>query len=178
MPLSVSRPALLRRGSDAEFRNLINGLMTISVRMELIRNHLAERLGVTGPQYSLLMAIGHMEGPEGISVGKAAHSLHVTSAFVASESNRLVREGWLEKAPDTADRRLMLLRLTLRGSKRLAELGPLIQAVNDGVFGSLSGADFSMLAELVDGIVRDSGSTLHRLSAPKHEGTRTDDKNF
>lgn len=155
---------------------MINGLMTISVRMELIRNHLAERLGVSGPQYSLLMAIGQMQGHEGISVGKVAKSLHVTSAFVASESNRLVREGWLEKAPDAYDRRSMLLRLSLRGAKRLAELGPLIRAVNDGIFGSLSSAGFALLARLVDGIVHDSGRALHRLSAPQDKRMRTDDR--
>lgn len=169
MPLSVSRAALLRRGSDAEFRRLINGLMTISVRMELIRNSLADRLGVSGPQYSLLMAIGQMQGGDGISVGQVAKALHVTSAFVASESNRLAASGWVEKSVDPDDRRSMLLRLSARSLNDVRDLGPSIRAVNDKVFASLSGAEFDQLSKQIDDIMHAAGLALHWLSAPETE---------
>lgn len=166
MPPTVSRPPLLLRGSDESFRDLINGLLTISVRMELIRNHLAQRLGVSGPQYSLLMAIGQLQGDDGISVGRLAKSLHVSSAFVASESNRLTRLGLVEKRQGIKDRRSVLLQLSPLALARLIELGPAIRAVNDRVFASLDRSDFARLSDIVERVVMDSRVALHQIASP------------
>ena len=165
MPPTVSRPPLLHRGSDESFRNLINGLLTISVRMELIRNHLAQRLGVSGPQYSLLMAIGQLQEDEGISVGRVAKALHVSSAFVATESNRLARLGLVEKRQGIKDRRSVLLRLSPRALDCLIELGPAIRVVNDRVFASLDRTDFARLSDIVERVVKDSRVALHQIAA-------------
>ena len=82
LPATVSRPALLENGSDDRFRQLVYDLLTVSVRMEAAREHLARRLGVSGPQYSILMAIARLQGPHGVRVGASprrcmsrAHSL-------------------------------------------------------------------------------------------------------
>lgn len=166
VPVTVSSPALLVEGSDAQFRDLINGLLTLTVRIELLRDHLANRLGVTGPQYSLLMAVGQLGGTEGISVGKAARALRVTSAFVASESSRLAEAGLLEKRPDKSDRRSILLCLTSLSIDRLASLGEEIRDVNDEVFGRLTRSEFDTLTRLVSELLKGASSTLHKLSAP------------
>lgn len=172
VPTTVSRPSLLVGGSDAQFRELINGLLTLTVRLELLRDHLAEQLGVTGPQYSLLMAVGRLGGHDGISVGRVARALHVTSAFVAAESNRLAKAGLLEKRADVADRRSVLLYLSPVGVARLAELGPAIHGINDQIFGKLSRSEFDMLTQLVGGLLKNASVVLHKVSGPKDDDER------
>lgn len=176
MPLTVSRPPLLQRGSDERFRDLINGLLTISVRMELIRDHLAGRLGVSGPQYSLMMAIGQQQKNNGISVGTLARSLHVSSAFIASESNKLARLGLLDKRQDINDKRSVLLKLSPRALAGLVELGPTIRTVNDSLFASLDQTKFARLSDIVERVVKDSRLAVHQIAAPDDDERPTLEK--
>ena len=46
LPLTVSRPALLQAGSDRRFRALVHDLLTVSTRMEIVRAHLGDRIGI------------------------------------------------------------------------------------------------------------------------------------
>ena len=81
----MSRPALLETGSDDRFRRLVYDLLTIASRMTTVREHLGERMGISAPQYSLLMAVGQFQGERGVGVTAVAKVLHVSSAFVATE---------------------------------------------------------------------------------------------
>jgi hypothetical protein len=99
LPPTVSREPLLAAGSDRRFRALVSDLLTISARMEIVREHLGRRLGITGPQYSLIVAIAHLQGTTGIGVGSVAQALHVSSAFVASEASKLVRRNFFSSGP-------------------------------------------------------------------------------
>ena len=85
LPATASRPALLEKGSDARFRRLVYDLLTIASRMTTVREHLGGRMGISAPQYSLLMAVGQFQGERGVGVTAVAKVLHVSSAFVATE---------------------------------------------------------------------------------------------
>ena len=109
LPTTVSRAALLKGGSDRSFRALIGDLLTISTRMEMVREHLGRRMGITGPQYSLIVAVAHLQGSHGISVGTLAQALHVSSAFIASEASKLARRRLLLKRSNPLDRRVRVV---------------------------------------------------------------------
>jgi DNA-binding MarR family transcriptional regulator len=163
LPATASRQALLESGNDDRFRQLVYDLLTISVRMETAREHLARRLGVTGPQYSILMAIARLQGGHGVRVGAVAKALHVTSAFIATETGRLARLGLLSKNPNPKDRRGILLALTPRGQAALVKLGPEIRAVNDDFFRPLDRAAFQALASAAAALVESSSKVERRL---------------
>jgi DNA-binding MarR family transcriptional regulator len=163
MPATVSRQALLESGGDDRFRQLVYDLLTISVRMEAVREHLARRLGVSGPQYSVLMAIARFQGRHGVRVGTIAKALHVTSAFIATETGRLARLGLISKNPNPKDRRGVLLALTQKGEAGLVKLGPEIRAVNDDFFRPLDRAAFHALASTAAALVESSGKAERRL---------------
>lgn len=163
LPATASRQALLEAGSDDRFRQLVYDLLTISVRMETAREHLARRLGVSGPQYSILMAIARLQDRHGVRVGGVAKSLHVTSAFIATETGRLARLGLLSKSPNPKDRRGILLALTPRGQAALVKLGPEIRAVNDDFFKPLDRAGFQALASTAAALVESSSRVERRL---------------
>lgn len=163
LPATASRQALLEAGSDDRFRQLVYDLLTISVRMETAREHLARRLGVSGPQYSILMAIARLQDRHGVRVGGVAKALHVTSAFIATETGRLARLGLLSKSPNPKDRRGILLVLTPRGQAALVKLGPEIRAVNDDFFKPLDRAGFQALASTAAALVESSSRVERRL---------------
>jgi MarR family transcriptional regulator, organic hydroperoxide resistance regulator len=163
LPATVSRPALLEDGTDDRFRQLVYDLLTVSVRMEAVREHLARRLGVSGPQYSILMAITRLQGPHGVRVGAIAKALHVTSAFIATETGRLARLGLVSKNPNPKDRRGVLLAVTAKGEAALNKLGPEIRAVNDDFFKPLDRGAFMALASAAAALVESSSKIERRL---------------
>lgn len=163
LPLTVSREALLDGGSDRRFRSLVGDLFTISARMELVREHLARRLGITGPQYSLIVAVAHLQGQTGSSVGSMAQSLHVSSAFVASETGKLVRRGFLLKRVNPLDRRGVLLSIAPAGRLKLDRISEEIRALNDVFFGSLEAKAFAGLSQAMATLVDSSAQVARRL---------------
>ena len=160
LPPTASNEALTGEGSDARFRQMIYDLFTVSVRMDAVRDALAKTLGVSGPQYSILMAIARPEGAQGVPVSLVAGQLHVTGPFVTVEAGKLVRRGLIEKRRNPRDGRGVLLRLSAKGEKRLTALAPTLRAVNDRFFGALERADFLILARIAGELVRDSGAAV------------------
>jgi DNA-binding MarR family transcriptional regulator len=160
LPATVSRRALLAGGSDGRFRQMVYDLFTVSVRMEAVRDALARELGVSGPQYSILMAIARLAGAEGVPVGQVADQLHVSGAFVTVEAGKLVRAGLVAKAPNPKDGRSVLLRLSERGAVLLERLAPKVCAVNDRFFGALDRADFENLARTASALVQGADAAV------------------
>ena len=162
LPATVSRPALLERGSDSRFRQLVYDLLTISVRMETVRTHLAWRIGISGPQYSVLVAIAQFQGADGVSVGKVAEVLHVSGAFITAETRELDRLGLVMKAINPRDRRGVLLRLTPKGERQMIALSPAITAVNDKFFAPLTRTAFRAFADNAAELVNSSREVAER----------------
>jgi DNA-binding MarR family transcriptional regulator len=165
LPPTVSRAALLDDGSDRRFRALVHDLLTIAARMELVREHLGGLIGLSGPQYSVLVAVAHLQGEGGVSVSAVAKALHVSSAFVASETNRLAQRGLIDKRTNPQDRRGMLLSIAPAGRLEVARIGADIRAINDLFFGALDGKAFAALSAAAATLVASSGKAIQRVSA-------------
>ena len=155
VPATVSAAELLQRGSDRQFRGLVQDLLIVARRLETARDHFGYLINVTGPQYHLLMTVAQLQGTFGVSVGAVAQAMHVSSAFVTSEAGKLCTLGLLRKRPNPKDRRGALLSLTQAGRLKMDRLIPEIRAINDLFFGRLDAHSFSELcasaAALVDG---------------------------
>lgn len=166
---TASRRALLHAGSDERFREMVADLIKVSLQIQKVRDALAHRIGITGPQYSILLAVARMGADGGVNVGTVAGFLHVSAAFVTAEAGKLVRKGLLSKAPSAADRRAVLLSLAGAGEAQLALLTPEIRAVNDRFFASLDRADFAALARISRALVENSGHALAYLAIGARE---------
>ena len=156
VPATVSIPALLRQGSDRQFRGLIQDLLTVARRVEMARDYLGRQIKVTGPQYQLLMTVAQLEGASGIGVGSVAQAMHVSSAFVTAEAGKLSQIGFLKKQPNPNDGRGALLKLTPVGRRRIHGLIAEIRTVNDLFFGSLSGRSFADFCQAAESLVAGS----------------------
>jgi DNA-binding MarR family transcriptional regulator len=163
-PLTVSRRPLLESSGDKRFRQLVYDLLTISNRMNLVREHLGRRLAISGPQYSVLMAILQLQGENGVGVSALARLLHVSTAFIATETGKLMQAGYLTKHTDPNDRRAVLLGLTRTGRALIERNGDEIRAINDTFFGALDESTFVMLSKAMASLVRSSELALARIN--------------
>ena len=167
LPVTVSREALIESGSDRRFRAMVSDLFTIATRMELVREHLARRMGISGPQYSLMVAVAHLQGRNGISVGALAQELHVSSAFVATETGKLARRGLLIKRINPLDRRGVLLSVAPAGRLSVDRVSKEIRAVNDLFFGALDSASFAALSGAASALIESSAKAVRHIASLK-----------
>ena len=167
MPATVSRAPLLKDGSDQRFRILVADLFTISTRMEMVREHLGRRMGISGPQYSIVVAVAHLQGRDGISVGALAQALHVSSAFIATEAGKLARRGLLLKRANPLDRRVVLLNVAPAGRLAVDRVSPEIRAVNDLFFRALDAASFAAFSATAGALVESSAKAVRYTTLAK-----------
>jgi DNA-binding MarR family transcriptional regulator len=168
-PISTSLQHFIKDGSDREFRQLLYALIRLSTLMVQNRQSFAAYIGVTDPQYTMLTLIA--ENP-GVTVGKLAKQLNVSSQFITIEISKLINKSIVDKRPNEHDRRSMILNLTGKGKDLLREVGPLRRRTNDLMFRSLTGERAKLLKEIVDTLIADGTSALHELEAPHLRGQK------
>ena len=166
-PLTATSPILVSGKSDHSLRKLLYDFFTVSARMETVRRYLGERVNITVPQYSIIMAVAELQGKSGVSVGRVGEYLHVTGPFVTMESGKLLKKGFLEKNPDLQDKRLSLLTLSPEGAKALQSLVPGLQQINDVFFELDSRAEFERLCKTLDKLVGNSQRALALINATR-----------
>jgi len=165
LPLSITRRALLARRSDHAFRKFLYKFFTVAERVQQVRRYLGERIGISGPQYNLLMAIAELQGSEGVSVGRVAEYLQVAGPFVTTEAGKLARMGYLRKVNDASDKRVCRLSVGSKGWAALESLFPGLQQVNDTFFAGISRGEFAVLCECLDKLVLNSEPVLARIGS-------------
>jgi DNA-binding MarR family transcriptional regulator len=163
LPPTVSRAELLEDGNDTRLRQLVYDLFVLSAHVDTIRRHAGGLVDLTPPQYSIVMVVAQCQENGGISVGAVAAYLHVTSAFVATEASKLVREGFLVKRPNPADRRGVLLTLSRDAAETIRSLVPHLRSINDRFFASLDRDQFRRLSETVAKLVDGAASVIEWL---------------
>jgi DNA-binding MarR family transcriptional regulator len=171
VPATVSATGLLDRGSDRQFRGLVQDLLTVARRLEAARDYFGRLINVTGPQYQLLMTTAQLQGALGVSVGTVAKVMHVSSAFVTAETGKLCTLGLLRKRPNPQDRRGALLSLTQTGRLKMDRLIPEIRAVNDLFFGKLDANSFSELCASAMALVHGSREAMRYTQNGEEEGS-------
>ncbi|MGH7015578.1 MAG: MarR family winged helix-turn-helix transcriptional regulator [Caulobacteraceae bacterium] len=94
--------------------------------------------GVTSGQFSLLMALARSQPAP---MGLLAEILGIDRTSLTAQAKPLVREGLARIEADARDRRRHLLRLTAKGSERLAAALPIWRGAHLGLESELAGAD-------------------------------------
>ncbi|MES2262593.1 MAG: MarR family transcriptional regulator [Pseudomonadota bacterium] len=164
---SVSLPALLDKGAvpDRTFRQFLYDMSVVGAHLESARQYLAERLGVTAPQYNIMMIIARSGNDAAIRVSDVADRLSVTGAFVTNEVKKLVKANLVVKRANPDDGRAVLLSLSETGLERVKAIEPDLLMVNDRLFGTLSRDNFQQLAATVGSLVGVFGQTVAVLKA-------------
>jgi DNA-binding MarR family transcriptional regulator len=145
LPLSVSQPAVLIEGSDHEFRRLIHRMILNEGRLVEIRKSFARKVGVSGAQYTMLMALVRLQGDTGIAIGALADFLEVSGPHVTGEVRKLVAKGYVRKSANPKDKRGVLISLTRQGRGRLLAAFAFIRSVNNILFDGVTAEEFRTL---------------------------------
>jgi DNA-binding MarR family transcriptional regulator len=165
-PATVSRPALLAGGSDAEFRGLIHDLIAYGHKLDACRDAFAAIAGISGVQYEILMLVSRAVR---LSIGEVAARLHRSGAFITIEANKLAAAGILDKVSDPADGRRVLLKTNSKSEALLERLAPYQRRVNDVLFESLDAKRFRTLRTLAAELVADGDRAVSLLEYLKQE---------
>ncbi len=165
-PLTVSRPALLAKGSDAEFRRLIHDLIAYAHRLDACRDAFAAIAGISGVQYEILMLVSRADG---LSIGEVAARMHRSGAFITIQANKLVAAGILEKASDPGDGRRVLLKMTPKALGLLERMAPYQRRINDVLFECLDARRFRELRALVAELLARGDRAVAMLEFLMHE---------
>ncbi|MHA1538797.1 MAG: MarR family winged helix-turn-helix transcriptional regulator [Alphaproteobacteria bacterium] len=173
-PLSVTRPEMLREGSDSAFRELIWGLLVVAKRLQKYPEIFGRRIGISSAQYMVLIATAHIQGREGIGIRTLADYMHLPAPHVTTTVGRLVDGGLLAKRQDPADGRCVLISMTRSGDLALRELAPFQQQINDVLFAGLSRQEFEAFATMIKTLLVNSERAFDKVAEieRKHEAPR------
>lgn len=173
LPLSVTRPEILIDGSDREFRRLIHRMLIASARLAVVRESIAERIGVSATQYTMLMSVLHLQGTGGVSITALADYLEVTGPHVTGVIGKLAARGFVRKAVNPKDRRGVLCRLTPAGRKRLLQAFDFIANVNDRLFEGVGREEYQAVANFNAKFIRNTQATLDWIDRQSGDSERS-----
>jgi DNA-binding MarR family transcriptional regulator len=118
-------------------------------RLLIARRGLSAGYGLTVAEWRMLRAVG--EGPCGFSVAALARRIGTTRQNAHRAASALQRLGWLQLAPRTRDRRILVVSLTGVGERWLAALD---SAMRDLLLEVTSDLSRQRLELMTDALVR------------------------
>jgi DNA-binding MarR family transcriptional regulator len=163
LPLTTTLKSFVKGGSDRAFRDLIYSFVAIGNQLARNRKLIASHIGLSEAQGVMLRMIA--ERPDA-TVGQLAQQLFVTSQFVTIEIGDLVKKGIVEKRPNEADRRSVLLRLTAKGEGLLREVSTIMRIGADIYFRSLTEDRVKLLQDTLTTLLIHGNEAYHAMSAP------------
>jgi DNA-binding MarR family transcriptional regulator len=122
-------------------------IASIGVHLEELRYFWGKALGISGPQWMILMALAEIDQDGGVPVNVVSKKLHVDSSFVTTQSKLLEKKGFIRRKTSTEDARIVQMSLTDKTYKHLASLASQRDALNEFIFAEF---DDRELAELTD----------------------------
>jgi MarR family transcriptional regulator, organic hydroperoxide resistance regulator len=108
--------------SQDAFRKFLWEITSINVHLDQIRDFWAQNLGVTGPQWMILMAVSDLDRGHGVPVKDVSAALRVDPSFVTTQSKMLEKMSLLRRASSNEDARVVLMSLSDKARKHAANL--------------------------------------------------------
>jgi DNA-binding MarR family transcriptional regulator len=123
--------------------------------LDLARRDAFTRHGIESWEFDVLAALRRAGSPYELSPGRLLRETLVTSGTMTNRVDRLAARGYVERSPDPADRRGVIVRLTREG-----------KAAVDGAFEELLAAETALIADLPDRDRTRLAALLRSLLAP------------
>jgi DNA-binding MarR family transcriptional regulator len=142
----VSSPVLAKNSDQAQpsaknqdmVRRFTWEIASINVHLQELRYFWAKTLGVSGPQWMILMALADLDKGEGVSVKVVSKMLHVDSSFVTTQSKMLEKKGFVRRKTSAEDARIVEMSLTDKSYKHMANLASQQEDLNEFIFAEFS----------------------------------------
>ncbi|MFB9267800.1 MarR family winged helix-turn-helix transcriptional regulator [Bradyrhizobium erythrophlei] len=109
-------------------------ISSINCHLEEVRQIWGKTLGISGPQWMILIAISDLDKDGGVPVNVVSKLLHVDPSFVTTQSKLLEQKGLLRRASSPVDARVVQMSLTDKTRKHMASLAEQYSAIRKFVF--------------------------------------------
>lgn len=153
------------RPDDFLVREFVWDVISINVHLEEIRSIWARSLGITSPQWLILMAVNDLDRGKGASVRAVSNKLHVDPSFVTTQTKSLEKNGFVRRIPSEEDGRVVLMSLTDKASKQIASLYAQ-QANTDGfIFSDFSESELRDITDKLTLLKERMGKALLKIAA-------------
>ena len=120
-------------------------IASISMHLEEIRYFWAKTLGISGPQWMILMALADLDKADGVPVNVVSKLLHVDPSFVTTQSKLLEKKGFIRRQASSEDARVVKMSLTDKTYKHLASLASQQESLNEFIFAEFSAGEMDEL---------------------------------
>src|SRR5215217_9728652 len=146
-----------KRGASNEFggknqdvaRRLAWEIAAINVHLQEIRYFWAKALGVSGPQWMILMALADLDHGESVAVKVVSKMLHVDPSFVTTQSKMLEKKGFMRRKTSDEDARIVQMSLTDKTYKQIANLASQQEALNEFIFAEFNNRELAAFTDKV-----------------------------
>jgi len=146
-PRSTARDTHPMGPDDALVRKFIWDVISINTHLEEIHSNWARMLDITCPQWLILMAVNDLDEGKGISVREVSTKLHVAPSFVTTQTKSLEKHGFMRRVASKEDARVVLMSLTDKAHKQIANLYSQQVVADNLVFSDFSTQTFLDLTD-------------------------------
>ena len=129
-------------------------IASIGVYLEELRQFWAKTLGISGPQWMIIVALADHDRGDGVAVNVVSKMLHVDPSFVTTQSKLLEKKGFVRRKTAVEDARIVKMSLTDRTTKHLASLASQQETLNQFIFAEFEDRDMADLTEKLAAIKR------------------------
>ncbi|WP_036012104.1 MarR family winged helix-turn-helix transcriptional regulator [Bradyrhizobium yuanmingense] len=149
---------------DRPVRDFIWNIVEIHSQLEEIHKSWAQLLGITEPQWLIVMAIDELDEGRGVSGIAVANKLRIHPAFVTNQTKKLESMELLAREPSPDDARFVQMSLTQKARAEITKLSIKKQALNSTMFEGLDGASLEYLNKRLASIAKNSRLASQKLS--------------
>jgi DNA-binding MarR family transcriptional regulator len=129
---------MIEKKLDRAITDFIWNVVEIHSQLEDIHTSWAGLLGITEPQWLILMAITELDdGGQGVAGIDIANKLRVHPAFVTNQTKNLEKSGFLSRRPGADDARFVLMSLTAKATAEIEKLSKRKLSLNSTMFNDL-----------------------------------------
>jgi DNA-binding MarR family transcriptional regulator len=136
--ISASGASIRPKQAKQVHRDFVWDIIALNIHFEDIRRIWAELLGVTGPQWMILMAINDLDIGQGVSVGDVSTKIRVNPPFVTTQTKILEKSGFLTRTASPLDARSVLMSFTDKAHLEIAKLSAKRNELLDFIFADVS----------------------------------------
>ncbi|MCK1603962.1 MarR family transcriptional regulator [Bradyrhizobium sp. 166] len=148
---------------DRAVRDFIWNIVEIHSQLEGIHKTWAEILGLTEPQWLILMAIEELDDGRGVSGVAVANKLRIHPAFVTNQTKKLETLEFLAREPSRDDARFVQMSLTQRARAEISKLSIKREALNSTLLEGLDDASLDYLNKRLASIAKNSKLASQKL---------------
>ncbi|MGH3448465.1 MAG: MarR family winged helix-turn-helix transcriptional regulator [Nocardioidaceae bacterium] len=147
---------------DVAPMQVLSRVTRLARHLDLARREAFARHQLETGEFDVLTALRRSGAPYQLTPGRLIRATMVTSGTMTNRVDRLESKGLVERGPDPADRRGVLVRLTTEGRRRV-----------DAALEGLLEHERALLADLTDAQRASLGALLRTVVAPFDEGSHS-----